>query len=281
MPMYRNNRVSRAFGRSIRFGTVIAIAALTMLAPGSMAQTPAADMAAEAHPAHIHSGTCAELGDVVLPLTDVTTAPADAEMTGAASAHAVKTSETLVDMPLQEIIDGGHAINVHLSAEEIGTYIACGDIGGVVTTDEGGRTSLVIGLGELNDSGHHGVAWLGDAGEQTEVSVILIEPEVMATANAASQEPSSDATPDSATSIAVEIKDFAFNPATIDVPVGGSITWTNQDNSPHTATGLDRDLLQSGTLAFGETYTQTFDTAGSYDYFCEFHANMKGTIVVE
>jgi hypothetical protein len=82
-------------------------------------------------------------------------------------------------MPLQEIIDGGHAINVHESAEAIDVYIACGDIGGAVTTDEGGRTELIIGLGELNDSGHHGVAWLGADGEQTEVVVILVEPDEM------------------------------------------------------------------------------------------------------
>ncbi len=68
--------------------------------------------------------------------------------TGATSAIPVKGSVTVVDMPLQEIIDGGHAINVHLSAEEIDTYIACGDIGGAVTTDEGEEENeLIIGLG--------------------------------------------------------------------------------------------------------------------------------------
>ena len=170
--------IPRAFGRLTRRGAVIALAAVTMLVPGSLAQTPEADTAAEAHPAHIHSGTCETLGDVVLPLTDVT-APDAAVHEGPDSAHAIKTSETIVDMPLQEIIDGGHAINVHLSAEEIGTYIACGDIGGAVVTDEGGRTELIIGLGELNDSGHHGVAWLGADGEQTEVVVTLIEPDEM------------------------------------------------------------------------------------------------------
>ena len=107
-----------------------ALAALTLLTPGLAAQ----DDEAEAHPAHIHSGTCAELGDVVLPLTDVAAIGGESERTGAASAIPVKNSVTVVDMPLQEIIDGGHAINVHLSADEIDTYIACGDIGGAVTT---------------------------------------------------------------------------------------------------------------------------------------------------
>jgi hypothetical protein len=61
---------------------------------------------------------------------------------------------------LQDIIDRGHAINVHLSNDEIGTYIARGDIGGVITTDEGGRKEMMIGLAKQNDSGYSGTAWL-------------------------------------------------------------------------------------------------------------------------
>lgn len=133
-------------------------------------------MSGAAHPIHIHAGTCAELGDVIVPLNDLA-APAG-EPTGPASAVPVTLSENIVDVPLQEIIDGGHAINVHLSADEIGTYIACGDIGGVITTDEGGRQEMMIGLAEMNDSGYAGTVWLGPSedGTQTEVSVILIEP---------------------------------------------------------------------------------------------------------
>jgi hypothetical protein len=169
--------VSLGLGRSSRIAAVTALAALTLLVPSSVAQTPVADPAEEAHPAHIHSGTCDQLGDVVVPLTDVTTAAG--EHVGAESAHGVKTSISVVDMPLQEIIDGGHAINVHESAEAIDVYIACGDIGGTLVTDEDGRTHLLIGLGELNDSGHTGTAWLGDDGEQTEVAITLIEPDEM------------------------------------------------------------------------------------------------------
>jgi plastocyanin len=233
------------------------------------------------HPAHIHSGTCAELGDVVLPLTDV--APIDGESSGATSALPVKVSETTVDAPLQEIIDGGHAINVHLSADEIGTYIACGDIGGVVHTGENDSDQeLIVGLGELNDSGHTGVAWLGADGDQTNVAIMLVEPSETASAGAeAAQEASPEAAEASAESTAVTIQGFAFNPPTIEIPAGGSVTWTNEDNAPHTATGLDRDALQSGTIPFGESYTQTFDTAGTFEYFCEFHPNMEGSIVVE
>ena len=267
---------------TLRFGSVVALAALSLLSPAMAAQ----DDEAEVHPAHIHSGTCAELGDVVAPLTDVAHIGADAERTGATSSIPVKTSMTVVEMPLQEIIDGGHAINVHLSPDEIDVYIACGDIGGVVTMDEGEEeTELIIGLGELNDSGHTGIAWLGAEGDTTRVSVSLVEPGAVGAGAEAAQE----ATPVSAEtgaeaaaeSLAVEIKGFAYNPPTIDVPVGGSVTWTNQDNAPHTATGLDREALQSGAISSGESFTQTFDTAGTYEYFCEFHPNMKGSVVVE
>jgi plastocyanin len=277
------NAVRPSLGRSVRLGSVAALAALALLTPGLAAQ----DDEAEVHPAHIHSGTCAELGDVVLPLNDVTHIGDDSERTGAASAIPVKSSVTVVDMPLQEIIDGGHAINVHLSADEIGTYIACGDIGGIVATDEGEEENeIVIGLGELNDSGHTGIAWLGAEGDQTRVAVHLVEP---ASAGEASAEAAQEATPGAADtaadaaaeSLAVDIKDFAFNPPEITVPVGGSVTWTNNDPVPHTATGLDREALQSGAIAPGESFTQAFDAAGTLEYFCEFHPNMKGSIVVE
>jgi hypothetical protein len=174
--------VPHALGRSLRLGAVTALAAFTMLVPVSLAQTPVseADTEAEAHPAHIHAGTCDQLGDVVIPLEDVAV-PADATREGAETAHDVKISQTHVDMPLQELLDGDYAINVHLSADEIGTYIACGDIGGYVIVDPAGRTELFVGLRELNDSGHTGVARLGigEDPNQTEVSILLVEPDEM------------------------------------------------------------------------------------------------------
>jgi hypothetical protein len=71
---------------------------------GAPADTP--------QPAHIHSGTCAELGDVVHPLTNVE---------GGAS-------ETTVVAPLADLQTGDFAINVHESEEAIQNYVACGDI---------------------------------------------------------------------------------------------------------------------------------------------------------
>src|SRR5215208_6609015 len=108
--------VSRTFRRSSRVAAVIAVAAFTLVVPASRAQTPVADTEAESHPAHIHSGTCEQLGDVVYPLADV--AYPDGEEMGTAGGHPVKISEVNhIDVPLQELLDGEYAINVHLSAE--------------------------------------------------------------------------------------------------------------------------------------------------------------------
>lgn len=170
------NALSSMIRRSTRLALVVALAAMTLMIPSVLAQTPEADSAGHTHPVHIHAGTCADLGAVVVPLNDL--AAPEGEFIGADSAVAVTLSENVVDMPLDEILDQGQAINVHLSSEEIGTYVACGDIGGVMTTDEGGRQEMMIGLAELNDSGYAGTVWIGPSadGTQTEFSVILIEP---------------------------------------------------------------------------------------------------------
>jgi len=236
----------------------------------SLAQdaTPAT---AAAHPAHIHSGTCDTLGDVVFPLNDV--AVADTAATPAATPAAVESviateSATTVEVALDDVLAAEHAINVHLSADEIGTYIACGDITGEPTDG-----MLTIELLELNGSGYMGEAMLMDNGDgTTDVTIMLLDSGAMATPAASA---------DSASDVMVDITDFAFNEASVTIPVGGSVTWTNNDSAPHTATAQDRDVLQTGTLNQGESFTQVFDTPGTYEYFCEFHPNMSGTVIVE
>jgi plastocyanin len=232
----------------------------------------------QAHPAHIHLGTCDALDpNPTFPLTDVALAPdASGDEADGATAIPVERSLTTVDATVEDLRTGDYAINIHQSADDIGTYIACGNLSGVI--DDSG--ALVVGLGELNDSGYSGVAILTDQGEQTNVSVYLTQALSGAAATADSSSAGDD-TEAAAEATMVDIKDLAYNPDSVEIPVGATVTWTNSDTVPHTATAKDREALQSGTLNPGDSYSQTFDQPGTFDYFCEFHANMKGTIVVQ
>lgn len=150
-------------------------------APG-LAQdaTPAMMQEAATYPAHIHAGSCPDVGDVVFPLNDVaaTDMMATPMMGMEASpmagddmdmAQVMAMSTTVVEAPLSDIMSAEHAINVHESAERIENYIACGDITGEPT---GGM--LEITLEERNDSGVAGVAYLTDNGDDTTTVEVLL-----------------------------------------------------------------------------------------------------------
>lgn len=82
-----------------------------------------------------------------------------------------------------------------------------------------------------------------------------------------------------ASGASVTIAGFAFDPASLDVAAGTTVTWTNQDSTQHTVTAADGSF-ESGAIAEGGTFSQTFDTPGTYAYACRFHPTMKGTITV-
>ncbi len=79
---------------------------------------------------------------------------------------------------------------------------------------------------------------------------------------------------------AIEIKNFAFNPKEMTVPVGTTVTWTNIDSVAHTATSSN-GTFNSGNLNPGQGFSYQFEKAGTYDYNCAYHPGMKGTIVVQ
>lgn len=79
----------------------------------------------------------------------------------------------------------------------------------------------------------------------------------------------------------IDIKGFSFSPATRTIKKGETITWTNQDSAAHTVSSISGTELNSGTLSNGQTYSHTFNTAGTFEYRCNFHTSMKGTIIVE
>jgi plastocyanin len=79
---------------------------------------------------------------------------------------------------------------------------------------------------------------------------------------------------------AVTIDEFAFMPSSLTVSTGTTVTWTNEQDVPHTVTADDGEF-DSGNLASGDDYSQTFDTAGTFAYHCTIHPSMTATITVE
>jgi plastocyanin len=77
----------------------------------------------------------------------------------------------------------------------------------------------------------------------------------------------------------VSIVDRSFQPVDIQVKAGDSVAWTNDDTEGHTVTATD-GAFNSGVLTIGDGFSTAFETAGTFDYFCAIHPDMKGTVTV-
>jgi len=78
----------------------------------------------------------------------------------------------------------------------------------------------------------------------------------------------------------VTIDNFTFSPQTLTIKAGTKVTWTNRDDIPHTVASATK-AFKSPALDTDDSYSFTFTTAGSYEYFCSLHPHMTGTIVVQ
>ena len=72
---------------------------------------------------------------------------------------------------------------------------------------------------------------------------------------------------------------FSFTPATVSVPVGMTVVWTNRDDVPHNVVSTEQKF-KSPVLDTDDTFSHQFDTPGAYKYFCSIHPKMTGRIVV-
>ncbi len=181
----------RITGRLLSTSVIASAMALALVGAG-LAQdaTPSAgdNMASAAYPNHLHLGSCDDLDPApAYPLADLefpdwvaslsgdesasveVVLPEPAEFGNAPIPAAVATTE--LQVPISEIVAGGHALNVHDPADP-SRYVACGNIGGVPDS----RGDLFVGLGEHEGSGYSGVAWLHDNGGSTTVVVFLTHP---------------------------------------------------------------------------------------------------------
>ena len=92
---------------------------------------------------------------------------------------------------------------------------------------------------------------------------------------------SSDAAGSSAEPGAVTIADLTYSPADLAVAAGSEVTWTNDDTAPHTVTFDDDGVESSEELKTGDSFSTTFEAAGTYAYTCAIHPDMKATVTVQ
>jgi plastocyanin len=83
-----------------------------------------------------------------------------------------------------------------------------------------------------------------------------------------------------ATDAKVTIDNFSFSPAPLTIPVGTTVTWTNQDDIPHSIL-LQQLNVKSHPLDTHDDFAYKFDKAGTYNYICGLHPFMHGQVVVK
>jgi plastocyanin len=77
----------------------------------------------------------------------------------------------------------------------------------------------------------------------------------------------------------VVLRGMNYLPATLVVNVGDTVVWKNEDVVPHTATDR-RKNFDSGSIAPGDSWSYVANRKGTYFYYCSFHPNTKGKLVV-
>jgi plastocyanin len=216
-------------------------------------------------------GTCEQPGQIISTLSPVSsTYDVDGVpmmvpgVVGAPDSIEVEYSSTTLPVTLAQILQGQYIVDVKVSEEDQDNSVACGAIGGLML----GTSDLPFGIAPINNSGHYGTGWLHDNGDGTttlSVTLIYVGSGAPQTAGA---------------TIPVSIENFAFSPSMIAARAGDVIVFTNNDTVPHTVTqSTTEGGFQSDPIAPGTTYTLTIDEPGTYEFYCEFHPAMTGTII--
>jgi amicyanin len=78
----------------------------------------------------------------------------------------------------------------------------------------------------------------------------------------------------------VTIDNFTFTPPELTVAVGTTVKWVNHDDIPHVVVNKDK-AFRSKALDTDDSFSYTFTSAGTFDYFCALHPHMVGKVIVK
>ena len=79
----------------------------------------------------------------------------------------------------------------------------------------------------------------------------------------------------------VTIQNYAFNPVSLTISKGTTVSRINEDTAPHSVVSDDGTFSSPATLSLGQTFSYTFNDPGTFNYHCGVHPTMKGTITVQ
>lgn len=225
--------------------------AVTVVAPGQL------ENASDLEQAGIHgAAVIRHCGATSVPMFGLT----DLDLSGdeKPGTPAVERSESVLPLSVHELVAAGAAISIGGQAGSTQDALACGPILGEPVDGE-----LIVGLAEENDSGFVGFARLTEESGQTTVSVYLMSG-LVHTGPVAE----------------VVMSGATFSPSRLEVAAGTTVTWTNLDPLKHEVAFDDPLFDDSGLLVLDDSFSLTFDTPGTYTYYCGPHPGMSGTITV-
>ena len=228
----------------------------------------------------------AELG---VELADTTTASAAQRRRGGAAGRGAGTAVMRVT---------GATGDLEVDARESGAFDGTDLAAGTAEVDARDSARVVVNVATLLEADVRDSAVVEHVGTpaQTELDVrdsgqvraatgtLIPVPPVAGSVPVTSPATSPAATPDTGPStepaaFEVSLAGRSFNPAVLEVTVGDTVTWINDDDTEHTVSAID-GAFDSGELAQGASFSFTFDSPGEYRYLCLFHSEMQATIVV-
>src|SRR4051794_29214353 len=121
-------------------------------------------------------------------------------------------------------------------------------------------------------------------GSMVSTAFLMVSPLMVQVLWAGGPKPASQFRKDAATGTApqrvraVLIKDFKYQPPVLTVKVGDTIEWKNTDIFPHTVTAVDKSF-GSATIKPGHSWKVIVRTAGTTNYFCTLHPNMRAKLI--
>ena len=236
-------------------------------------------------PAFVQTGGCDAPGEAVETLSDLTRTPG--ETVGASGAIVTSRSFTEVPIALEALLAEDFSINIRRSAQEIDTYLACGEIGGIL--DPGG--ALTIGLRDIAGSGRSGIAYLASGADPatTGILIFMTEDEITESDDAdatpvvgettesdqavapAAETPAAPTEDPTEETVEVSLTEWLINMPT-ELEAGEVIFEVINDGTvPHTfqITGGAIDTALAAPIGPGETGRLTVELApGTYTVFC-------------